>query len=71
MSKDNTLMWILGGAGLLWLVSKMSPASAAAQQVALQNAAALQSQAIATNAQNQNIQTGANLIQNLAQDFTQ
>lgn len=70
MSQNNTALYIVGGLGLLWLVSKMSPTAVAAQQAALANAAALQSQNIAANANMSNVQTGANLIQNLADDFS-
>lgn len=70
MSQDNTALYVIGGLGLLWLLSKSTPTAVAAQQAALANAAAIQSQNIAANAQSQNIQTGANLIQNLADDFS-
>ena len=70
MAQDNTALYVIGGLGLLYLVSKMSPTAVAAQQAALQNAAALQSQSIAANANVQNVQTGANLITNLANDFS-
>ena len=70
MSQDNTALYVIGGLGLLWLLSKSTPTAVAAQQAALANAAAIQSQSIAANAQSQNIQTGANLIQNLADDFS-
>jgi len=67
--KDNTVVYVIGGLGLLWLLTKMSPSTQIAQQAALANAAALQSQALQTNATQQNIQTGANLLTNLANDF--
>lgn len=70
MSQDNTVVYVIGGLGLLWLMSKMSPTAVAAQQAALANAAAIQSQNIAANANMTNVQTGANLIQNLADDFS-
>jgi hypothetical protein len=70
MSGDNTALYVVGGLGLLYLISKMSPTAVAAQQAALANAAALQSQNIAANANMTNVQTGANLISDLANDFS-
>lgn len=70
MSQDNTLLYAIGGLGLLYLVYKTSPTAVAAQQAALANAAALQSQNITANANMQNVQTGANLVSDLASDFS-
>jgi hypothetical protein len=67
---DNTPLFILGGLGLLYLVYKSSPTTVAAQQAALAQTAALQSQQIATNANIQYVNTGANLIDELAGDFS-
>lgn len=69
-TKDNTVLYLGLGLGALWLFSKMAPASIAAQQAALADAAAVQAQNIQTQANMQNVQTGANLIQNLASDFS-
>jgi hypothetical protein len=69
---DKTLLLVGGGLGLLWLLTKQSsPQQVMAQQAALANAAALQSQSIDASRNVQNIQTGANLLTNLAYDFTQ
>jgi hypothetical protein len=70
MGKDNTVLYVIGGLGLLYLIMRSTPQAIAAQQAALQNAAALQSQAIQSGATQANIQTGANLLTNLANDFT-
>jgi hypothetical protein len=70
VKNDDMVFLVLGGLGLLWLVTQASPAAQATQQAALANAAALQSQNIQTQANMQNVQTGANLIQNLASDFS-
>ena len=67
---DNTVVMVLGGLALLYFWAKSNPSNVAAQQVALQDAAALQSQNITTAANMQNVQTGANLIQNLVSDFS-
>ncbi len=66
---DNTAIMVIGGLALLYFWSRSNPANVAAQQVALQDAAALQQQNIQTAANMQNVQTGANLIQNLVGDF--
>jgi len=70
MSQDNTILYVVGGLGLLWLLSKTSPQAQIAQQAALANAANLQSQALQSQATQTNIQTGANLLTNLANDFS-
>lgn len=70
MSQDNTLLYVIGGVGLLWLITRNSPAVIAANNATLAQQAALQSQAIAANAQDTNIQTGANLVNSLVSDFT-
>jgi hypothetical protein len=49
MKGDNTVLLVLGGLGLLWLISKSSPTAVAAQQQALASSANLQSQAISAN----------------------
>ena len=70
-NNDNTMIYIIGGVGLLWLLTRnYSPAAVAANTAALQQTAALQSAQIAANAQTTNIQTGANLVSNLVDDFT-
>lgn len=68
--KDDTLLYVIGGVGLLWLMSRMAPASVAAQNAALQQSAALQSQAINTNANISYANTAANLANQLATDFS-
>lgn len=67
---DNTVYYVLGGLGLLWLISRSNPATIAANQAVMAQTAALQQQQIAANAQNTNIQTGANLVNSLVSDFT-
>lgn len=68
--KDNTLLYVGGGLALLYLFMRSTPTAIAAQQNALNQAAALQSQAINANATQANINTGAQLLTNLANDFS-
>ncbi len=68
---NKTLLYLGLGAGVLWFLSRhSSPASVMAQQAALANAAALQSQAIQTNATQANIKTGVTALENIIGDFT-
>ena len=69
-NQDDTMLYVIGGIGLLWLISRSNPTVVAANQAALQQSAALQQAQIAATAQNQNIQTGANLVNSLISDFT-
>jgi len=68
--KDNTILYLGLGAFGLWLLSQMSPTAQAAQQTALANAAALQSQAITSNANVQNVNTAASALENIVGDFS-
>jgi hypothetical protein len=68
--KDTEILLLLGGAFALWYVMTQTPAAQAAQQSALAQTAALQSQSIAANQNVSNVNTGANLISQLATDFS-
>lgn len=70
MKDDNTIFLVLGGLGLLWLISKSTPAAITAQQQALASTASLQSQQIAANANNANIATVAGAATGLANALT-
>lgn len=67
--KDNTVIYVVGGVGLLFLLSKMMPQSAA-QAAAAAQTAALQSQAISAAANTSYANTAANLANELAGDFS-
>ena len=68
--QDDTILYVIGGLGLLWLVTQLSPAAQSAQQEALAQAANLQSQAIQTGANVQNVNTVSNALQSIASDFS-
>lgn len=68
--KDNALIYVIGGLGLLYLIMRSTPTAIAAQNAALQSAAALQSQAISTQANESYANTAANLANELSSDFS-
>jgi hypothetical protein len=66
---DNSVLYLVGGGLLLYFLSQREANSPAAINAA-QQTAALQAQQISANQQNQNIQTGAGLVNSLVNDFT-
>jgi hypothetical protein len=70
MKDDNTVLYIVGGLGLLWLITKMSPTAVAAQQAALASTANLQSQQISANQNMANTATIAGAAAGIANALT-
>jgi hypothetical protein len=70
MKDDNTVLYVIGGLGLLWLLTKMSPTAVAAQQAALASTANLQSQAISANQNVANTATIAGAATGIANALT-
>ena len=70
MAQDNTVLYVVGGLGLLYLLMKNSPSSLAAQQAALASGANLTSQQIAANQNTANVAAISGAATAIASDFS-